>query len=98
MLDDQLPAGAALLYYRLRQVDADGTFSYSPVRAVTVQPNAGLALFPNPTRAAATLTGAEPGAHVQVHDALGRLVTTATADAAGTAARSAAPPPRWLSV
>ena len=93
LLDARLPAGAALLYYRLRQVDRDGTFSYSPVRAVALKgAGAGLALFPNPAPAghgpggAATLTGALPGTAVTVRDALSRLVTSATADAAGTAA------------
>ncbi|MDB5269519.1 MAG: hypothetical protein JWP58_2559 [Hymenobacter sp.] len=88
LLDAQLPTGAATLYYRLRQVDADGSFSYSPVRTVAFKgAAAGLALYPNPTSAsAATLTGALPGTVVTVYDALGREVTSAPADAAGTAA------------
>ncbi|MGI4875566.1 MAG: FG-GAP-like repeat-containing protein [Janthinobacterium lividum] len=84
--DAALPAGASLLYYRLRQVDLDGTFTYSAVRVVPLTNRAGLVLFPNPTTRAATLTGTAPGTAVQVFDALGRLVTTATADATGTAA------------
>ncbi len=76
---------ASRVYYRLRQVDLDGSFTYSPVRAVAVPLAAGLALFPNPARASTTLTGAAPGARVQVYDALGRLVIVATTDAAGTA-------------
>jgi hypothetical protein len=75
--------GVGQVYYRLRQVDVDGTSAYPPVRAVAVPQLAGLALFPNPTRAAATLTGATPGAAVQVFDAVGRLVVDTTADAAG---------------
>jgi hypothetical protein len=88
LLDTRLPGGAALLYYRLRQVDTDGTFSYSPVRTVSLTGAAeGLALYPNPAHAgAATLTGALPGTRVTMFDALGRSVTTATADATGTAA------------
>jgi len=78
--------GASLVYYRLRQVDANGASAYSPVRTVQVPQVAGLALFPNPTRAAATLTGAAPGAAVQVFDAVGRLVVATQADAAGAAA------------
>ncbi|KUG09048.1 hypothetical protein ASU33_19685 [Solirubrum puertoriconensis] len=78
--------GAAVLYYRLRQVDLDGTLNYSPVRAVT---QAGLAtsrlvLTPNPARTT-RLSGAAAGAPVQVYDAVGRLVLSATADATGTA-------------
>ena len=85
--DEQLPAHAAVLYYRLKLVDADGAFSYSPVRSVGLSgAAAGLALFPNPAHSAATLLGALPGAVVTVVDALGRPVTSATADASGTAA------------
>lgn len=88
-VDAKLPLGAVLLYYRLRQADLDGTFSYSPVRRVVsgqALADAGLALFPNPAHGgAATLTGATPGTVVAVLDALGRQVTSATADANGTA-------------
>jgi hypothetical protein len=83
--DAALPAGATQLYYRLRQVDLDGTATYSPVRNVALANAGGLALFPNPAHTMATLTGAGPGSAVQLLDALGRLVATATADAAGTA-------------
>ena len=79
------------LYYRLRQVDRDGTFTYSPVRTVTFsgQPGngGGLTLVPNPAPDhATTLAGAEVRAAVDVFDTLGRRVLTATADADGTAA------------
>lgn len=77
--------GADVVYYRLRQVDTDGLTHYSPVRPVVVLPRTGLALFPNPTTRAATLTGAPSGAVVTVVDALGRRVLLARADAAGTA-------------
>jgi hypothetical protein len=76
---------ASPVYYRLRQVDTDGTFSYSPVRTVAVSGKLELALFPNPTKGAATLTGAGPGAAVTVFDAVGRQVLAIPADAAGTA-------------
>jgi hypothetical protein len=86
LLDAKLPAGALVLYYRLRQLDTDGTASYSPIQAVTLPAaTATLALYPNPAHSAATLLGATPGTKVQVFDALGRVVTAATADATGTA-------------
>jgi hypothetical protein len=86
LTDARLPSGASLLYYRLRQVDLDGSFTYSPVRTVALAgAAAGLSLYPNPTAGAATLTGAEAGAVVQLLDALGQIVGTAVADATGTA-------------
>ena len=86
-VDAPRPAGAALRYYRLRLVDADGTFGYSPVRTVALagQPASGLTLVPNPARAT-TVAGAAAGAPVEVFDAVGRRVLTATADTAGSAA------------
>lgn len=39
--DKELPASRNLLYYRLRQVDTDGTATYSPVRTVTAKGEAG---------------------------------------------------------
>jgi hypothetical protein len=86
--DASLPIGASRLYYRLRQVDLDGTAAYSPVRAVAqAGASASLGVYPNPAPGgAATLLGASPGASVTVFDALGRPVATALADAQGTAA------------
>jgi hypothetical protein len=69
------------LYYRLRQVDADNTATYSPT--VTL---AGLtprfALYPNPTQDQLTISLAA-GQTVQVFDLAGYLVQTATLSASG---------------
>jgi hypothetical protein len=83
--DAALPAGTSQLYYRLRQVDLAGVATYSAVRSVALSKAGGLVLFPNPAHTTATLTGAGSGSTVQLLDALGRLVLTTTADAAGTA-------------
>lgn len=47
----------ALGYYRLRQVDMDGTTSYSPLIAVTAAPALALEAYPNPSNGRLTLTG-----------------------------------------
>ncbi len=54
------------LYFRVKQKDADGGISYSPVRSVeigsTVINNRSLTLYPNPTANSATLLfGTQPG-------------------------------------
>jgi hypothetical protein len=87
--DAKLPLSASTLYYRLRQVDLDGTFAFSPVRMVGLA-GAGtstgtLALYPNPASATATLSGAAAQEAVQVLDALSRVVYTTTTAADGTA-------------
>ena len=77
-----LPNGQ--LYYRLRQVDLDGTQTYSPVRSVSRNTTATLALYPNPAVGVATLIGSMPAAIIQVLDPLGRQVATTVADERGT--------------
>lgn len=86
-LDTSEPA-ALLRYYRLRQVDQDGTSTYSCVRTcASSSPGGavpGLSLYPMPARSQATLVGAGPRADVHLLDALGRSVLHTTADEAGT--------------
>jgi hypothetical protein len=69
------------LFYRLRQVDTDGTFEYSPVVEVQVTPSAValLPVAPNPVSASARLRYELPEAttvRLQVFDLLGRRVAT----------------------
>lgn len=75
--------GAALVYYRLRQVDLGGAVAYSAVRTVAVPTAAGAGLttqaYPNPATTSAPLqldlTAPVAGqATLTVHDALGRPV------------------------
>jgi uncharacterized repeat protein (TIGR01451 family) len=75
------------VYYRLKQVDTDGTATFSPVRTVsftasTLTPS--LVLFPNPATSATTLdlTSLPAGTYqVQVLDATGRVVLSAQQEA-----------------
>lgn len=71
-----------LQYYRLRQLDTDGTATYSGVKSVAfaAQP-ASLTTWPNPAHNAYTilLTAAKPQtAQLTMHDAVGRLVSEVT--------------------
>jgi len=84
LLDEKLPAGTATLYYRLRQVDTDGKTVHSPVRAVQVGSKALLILWPNPAHGEVRVPGATAGAPLEVFDATGRRISTATAGADGT--------------
>jgi hypothetical protein len=61
------------------------TISATPLATTAGTSAARLALFPNPTQAVTTLSGAEAGAAVQVLDVLGRAVLSVKADATGKA-------------
>ncbi|MDO7873836.1 LamG-like jellyroll fold domain-containing protein [Hymenobacter sp. ASUV-10] len=74
-----MPSDPHTRYYRLRQVDLDGTASYSPVRAVqlTTSPLHRLTVAPNPFRDQLRLTLDAPtalsGATLRLTDATGRV-------------------------
>jgi hypothetical protein len=67
---------AGINYYRLKQVDSDGRFSYSPI--VTVKFGSGLSptVRPNPVRSAFTvIAGSDPVKEVVIYNAEGRAVS-----------------------
>ena len=64
-------------YYRLRQVDFDGSYTYSEVRAVTIKDFAEFMVYPNPLREVLHIRGkslAQGNSIIQISDALGRIV------------------------
>jgi hypothetical protein len=86
VFDAAAPAGG--LYYRLRQVDTDGTVTFSPVVAVGAEAAGALVVFPNPTPGLLLLAG--PGAtQYRVCNALGQPLRQALMPA-GQAAISVA--------
>ena len=83
-----LAYGMPLVYYRLRQVDRDGTFTYSPVRVLAVGGAAFRALaWPNPAEAGLTtqlqVSGPNAGLPIELTltDAAGRVLAHRTVPA-----------------
>jgi hypothetical protein len=76
-VDGQALSGRA--YYRLRQVDADGTAAYSPV--VTAQALAGAEMtpYPNPSPDVMTLPAALGAVQYRVFNAMGQTLLTGKA-------------------
>jgi hypothetical protein len=72
--------GQTELLYRLRQIDYDGTYEYSPVARVLVNPPTAVSLepvYPNPAQASAVLRIALPSeqaVRLALYDVLGREV------------------------
>lgn len=84
-VDEDLPYASDSLRYRLKQIDADGSATYSEVVAVRVGPPEQLELrapFPNPVSTAATIRYAVPQGtedhpfKLVLYDVLGRAVRT----------------------
>ncbi|WP_345115035.1 T9SS type A sorting domain-containing protein, partial [Hymenobacter algoricola] len=73
---------AGTVYYRLQQVDTDGTTADSPVRAISFgESTARVELYPNPATDQTTLdltTLAAGDYQVTVVDAAGRTLSSAT--------------------
>ncbi len=64
---------AGLAYYRLRQVDFDGSSAFSPVAAVRWDQNRGLA-YPNPSSGSVTLAAGLGAVAYRIFNALGQTV------------------------
>lgn len=79
LLDDHLPAGASLLYYRLAQTDLSGAVTYTPVRIVALAAaGPSFVVYPSHVPVGQTIsylyTGPAGVATVEVLDLLGRVV------------------------
>ncbi|MDO7877798.1 FG-GAP-like repeat-containing protein [Hymenobacter sp. ASUV-10] len=85
LLDDQLPGGATLLYYRLRQTDLNGDFAYSPVRPVAFAAAApGFGVYPTRLAGGQDATylysGPAGAGQLEVLNVLGQVLRTAALD------------------
>jgi hypothetical protein len=78
-LDQKLPRGNRY-YYRLKQIDIDKRFEYSPIISVKVDAPEGFVLeqnYPNPTRSTTTIRFTLPRTvkvNLSLYDLSGRLV------------------------
>ena len=85
LLDARLPAGATLLYYRLRQTDVSGDISYSPVRTVALAPLAANFVV-YPTRVASgqaatyLYTGPAEAGTLEILNVIGQVLGTVALD------------------
>ena len=70
---------AGLSYYRLRQVDLDGTESFSPVRAVPAAGRLDALVFPNPSAGSVTLPAGLGPVQYRILNTLGQSVCSGQA-------------------
>ena len=59
-------------YYRIKQIDFDGRFSYSSIIKLTNGQNSTLAIYPNPVKDVVTISGAIVGSKATLTDISGK--------------------------
>ena len=85
LLDQKLPVGASLLYYRLRQTDASGDLHYSFVRTVALSAQAaGFVVYPTTVSAGQTAsyryTGPTAAGTLEIFNVVGQVLGTVALD------------------
>jgi hypothetical protein len=66
-------------YYRLQIVEKDGKVNYSAIRLLNFGSQFVVALYPNPAKDKATVTGVEAGMQIRLLDAVGKVLQVQTA-------------------
>ncbi len=85
------PSGG-LNYYRLRMVDKDGTFEYSPIKSLRFEDSEGLVLYPNPAANRFMLKGRADIKQLEVFSITGiRVLTVAEIPSDGVDLSSLSP-------
>ncbi len=68
------PSFEKVNYYRIKQVDKNGKFSYSPVIPVKFIAKSIISITPNPVTNVISVTATQSNLEIRVYDATGRLV------------------------
>lgn len=71
-----VPTGTA--YYRLKQVDEDGSHEYFVIRSIDVQGGAGVFVYPNPANNHLVLSNLQEGTSYEILDMQGRVAKAGT--------------------
>lgn len=74
---DQQPA-KGINYYRLKMIAADGAATYSTIKLLSFNSNAGITLSPNPVKDKAVISGLHGQSRVAILDMQGKLVRVYT--------------------
>lgn len=74
---DEMPSQGTINYYRIKQVDFDGQFSYSAIKSVFVPQNvaSSYTLFPNPTADLLHIEGQDNIENIAVYTLLGQDIS-----------------------
>ncbi len=74
--EDRIPMGAGTAFYRLLNIDINGSKNYSSVQSVSAEDKTGLLVYPNPAHDIIYLTGLESSMlyDLQIVDSYGAIV------------------------
>ena len=61
-------------YYRLRQVDFDGEYSYSPIRVIDFSEYSDIEIYPNPANSTINISGIDKNSTIEVLDINSRII------------------------
>ncbi len=70
---DDTPA-KTVNYYRLKQIDRNGSYEYSIIRSVSFDGGRAINVYPNPATVQVTVTGLQKDDHIAIVDGLGNKV------------------------
>jgi hypothetical protein len=70
------PTKNATNYYRIKQVDNDGKFSYSPIRSVRFDSKTELTVTPNPASSFINISSTQSNINIGIFDGNGKKVAT----------------------
>lgn len=72
-IDEQ--TGSGIIYYRLKQVDFDGTSSYSAIKSINIVQGSNISIYPNPTHGSFTISTLQGGSYtIKITDIVGQTV------------------------
>jgi Secretion system C-terminal sorting domain len=68
--------GDGVLYYRLKQVDFDGTFSYSDIDDISWDKRSSFSVYPNPTPGTLFFSNTDDIVNITIYDEAGKVLLT----------------------
>ncbi|HVD97080.1 MAG TPA: T9SS type A sorting domain-containing protein [Cytophagaceae bacterium] len=72
---EDLTIGEGTIYYRLKQVDFNGDYTYSEIKTITPANDHGIHIYPNPNQGNFTISALEGGTYkITIVDLVGQIV------------------------